>query len=233
MRRVGSQWVMSMIVLAIAARVSNAQSVGARARALLPTGPVRVEVLELWSPPRLNELSLRLQRAAQANPAWWQEHVRRAPPGRPLPYDRKLGLTEGEYQEFLRLSDSVQMRPTRTETVVIERTTVGWRFGVATTLDALRGLEIDTVRNEVHCAFGNLLAAQPIRASPAQRATGPWSGPRWELEAVDSVTRTGTRAAYAVGRHEVTGHTVIYFNAQRVASGQLTTQESLFLRVTR
>jgi hypothetical protein len=221
-----------IIAAAIVSRGSSAQSVGTQARALLPKGPVTVDVLELWTPPRMNELRQRLRNAAQADPAWFQEHVRRAPPGQPLPYDPKLGLTEAEYKEFLRLADSVQMRAVRTETLVIEPIAAGWRFGPATTLSALRGLEIDTVANQVHSSFGNLAAASPIVPSPAQQATGRWGGPRWALEAVDSLTRTGTRAAFAVGKHESTGRTVIYFNAQRVASGQLTSQESLFLRFT-
>jgi hypothetical protein len=219
-----------IVAAAIISRGSSAQSVGAQARALLPKGPVTVDALELWTPPRMNELSQRLRNAARADPAWFQEHVRSAAPGEPLPYDPKLGLTEGEYREFLRLSDSVQMRPVRTETLVIEPIAAGWRFGAATTVSALRGLEIDTVANQVRSSFGNLQIASPITASRAQRATGRWAGPRWTLEAVDSLTRTGTRAAFAVGKHESTGRTVIYFNAQRVASGQLTTQESLFLR---
>jgi hypothetical protein len=200
---------------------------------LLPKGTATVEVLELWAPPRLNELRLQLQRAAQADPAWWREHVRRAQPGQPLPYDRRLGVTEAEYQELLRLSDSVQMRPVRTETIAIEPIAAGWRFGAATTVSALRGLEIDTLKNEVRSEFGVLPAGPPITPGPAQRATGSWGGPRWELEAVDSLTQSATRASFAAGKLQASGHTVIYFNAQRVAGGQLTRRESLFLRLVR
>jgi hypothetical protein len=229
-----TSWRFGIIVIATAilSRGSSAQTVGTQARGLLSKGSVTVDVLELWTPPRMAELSQRLRNAAQADPAWFQEHVRRATPGEPLPYDRRLGLTEAEYHEFLRLADSVQMRPVRTETLVIEPIAAGWRFANATTLSALRGLEIDTVANQVRSSFGILPAASPITPSDAQQATGRWGGPRWALAAVDSLTRTGTRAAFAVGKHESTGRTVIYFNAQRVASGQLTSQESLFLRFT-
>lgn len=222
-----------VIVLACGSRMAVSPSVGAQARAVLSAGPIAVEVLEAWTPPRLNDLRVRLQRAAQADPAWFQEHVRRATPGEPLPYDRRLGLTEREYKDFLLLTDSIQMRPARTETLVIEPTAVGWRFGAATTLSALRGIEMDTVRNQVHSSFGDLLADDPITPGPAQRATGRWGGPRWSLESIDSSTRSGASAAFAVGKHESTGRTIIYFSAQRVTSGQLTTKESLFLRFAR
>jgi hypothetical protein len=64
-------WRSGMIIIAVAfvSRGSSAQSLGAQARALLPKGPVTVDVLELWTPPRMNELSQRLRNAAQADPA--------------------------------------------------------------------------------------------------------------------------------------------------------------------
>jgi hypothetical protein len=106
----------------------SGQSNGKQLQGLLPQGRVNVEVLEMWSPPGLAVLTQRLQQAAQADPTWFQEQVRRAVPGQPLPYHPKLGLTESEYQEFLALSDSVQMKPVRTAHITVEPTRVGWRF---------------------------------------------------------------------------------------------------------
>ena len=209
---------------------ASAQSVGADLHGLLTIGRANAEVLELWSPPQLAILSQRLQQAVQKDPSWWQEHVRRAEPGEPLAYDPKLGLTEAEYREFLMLADSVQMKPVRTVEVVIERSRAGWRFANSTAVAALRGIEIDTVRNQVHSPFGDLVRAAPITASEGQRATGPWGGPRWNLEAVDTLTLTGTVAQFAVGKHSETGRTVIYYDAKRMANGQLSARESLFLR---
>jgi hypothetical protein len=214
-------------------RALPAQSLGAQLRGLLPRGRVTVEVLEMWSPPRLTVLTQRLQQAIQADPAWWQEHVRKAVPGEPLPYDAKLGLTEAEYRDFLALTDSVQMKPVRTADIVIEPSPGGWRFGTASSIAALRNVEIDTVTNVVHSQFGDLGAADPITPGAGQRATGPWGGPRWNLEVVDTTTLTGTVAQFAIGKHTETGRTIIYYDAKRMNSGQLTARESLFLRVVR
>lgn len=137
-----------LVLGATVTRAAAGQSVGSQVRPLLSKGPARVEVMEPWAPPRLNELSVRVQRAAQADPRWWEDRVRNAGSG-PLPYDPKLGITENEYRELQRLADSVQLRPARTETIDIEFTPTGWRFGRATTLFALRGLEIDTVANKI------------------------------------------------------------------------------------
>jgi hypothetical protein len=217
----------------VVSRVVPAQSLGAQLRGLLPRGRVTVEVLEMWSPPRLTVLTQRLQQAIQADPAWWQEHVRKGVPGEPLPYDAKLGLTEAEYRDFLALSDSVQMKTARTAEVVIESSQAGWRFGPASSIAALRNIEIDTVTNTVHSQFGDLGAADPITPSAEQRATGSWGGPRWNLEQVDTTTLTGTVAQFAVGKHTQTGRTIIYYDAKRMNRGQLSARESVFLRVLR
>jgi hypothetical protein len=211
----------------------SAQSNGKKLQGLLPAGRVNVEVLEMWSPPKLAELTQRLQQAAQADPTWFQEQVRQAVPGQPLPYHPKLGLTESEYREFLALSDSVQMKPVRTALISVEPTRVGWRFGIATSLAALQNVEIDTVTNVVRSPFGELGAAEPITPSDEQQATGPWGGPRWRLEAVDTTTMSGSVAQLAIGKHLATGRTVIYYDARRLDKGQLAARESLFLLVVR
>jgi hypothetical protein len=224
-----------MIPVLLQSRAAASQTAGVQLRALLPQGTAAVEVLELWVPPRMNELILRFQRAAQSDPSWFLEHAKRAHPGTPLPYDPKLGLTREEYREFLAFQDSMQMRPIRNDTVIVEHTAVGWRFGAPTSIRGLRGLEIDTVRNLIHSAFGDLTAAAPITPKPEQRATGPWGGPQWKLQDYDPnfdpMTITGTTATFAVGKHATTGHTIIYFEAKRAVNGQIVAREDLFLRV--
>ena len=211
--------------------VLSAQSPGTRLRALLPRGRITVEVLEMWSPPRMVLLTQRLQQAIQADPSWWQEHVRRGVPGEPLAYDARLGLTEPEYREYLALTDSMRMKPARTTDVIIEPSQSGWRFGAASSIPGLRGVEIDTIANVVHSPFGDLATADPIIARSTQRATGPWGGPRWNLDAVDTTTLSGAVAQFAIGKHAETGRTIIYYDAKKMEKGQLSARESLFLRV--
>jgi hypothetical protein len=179
----------------------------------------------------MTALTQRMQQAIQADPTWWQEQVRQAVPGEPLPYHAKLGLTEAEYREFLALTDSVQMKPVRTAEVVIEASRTGWIFGTASSIAGLRNVEIDTITSVVHSPFGDLGAADPITPGAGQRATGPWGGPRWSLEVVDTTTLTGTVAQFAIGKHTQTGRTIIYFDAKSMKNGELSARESLFLRV--
>ena len=221
---------MGIAILASAVTIPiAAQSIGSQLRELLPLGDVQVEVLQPWSPPRLAVLTEKLQTAARADPEWFRSHAASAPPGEALPYHPKLGLTEAEYHEFLALADSTEMRPARAGMLALESTPTGWRVADRSTITALRGLQVDTVANVIHSSFGILVAADPIAPSDDQRATGPWGGPRWALEALDA-TVTGTVATFAIGRLSASRHRVVYFDAKRATNGQITAQESVFLR---
>ena len=207
-----------------------AQSIGSQVRELLSAGDLQVELLELWTPPRLGVLTEKLQTAARDDPAWFRAHAASAVPGEPLPHHPKLGLSEAEYREFLALSDSLQMRPAATGILEVESIPNGWRIGERSTISALRGLQIDTVANVVHSSFGVLASADPIAPSDAQRATGRWGGPRWALEALDASTVTGVVAMFAIGRLSDSKQRVVYFDAKRAQQGQVTAKESVFLR---
>lgn len=224
-----NRWILAALLLA-GCGDSPSRTGPPVAGGLLNLGTSGVEVLEMWSPPRMAALTQRVQTAIQQNPEWWQEHVRRAPPGQPIAYDARLGINEAEYREFLQFADSVRMRPARTDSVVVERTDTGWRFANETGILALRGIEVDTVRGVVRTSYGDLPAADSIQPTSEQRATGQWGGPRWSLEQMDTTSLTGVLAQFAVGRHE-NGRTVIFYDARRAQNGSLLRRESLFLFV--
>jgi len=210
---------------------ASAQSVGAEVRPLLRRGTSKAEVLESWSPPRLRALNRRVQHAILSNKDWWRDQLAHTKPGEVVPYDPKLGLTPAEYGEFIRLAqDSVLMKPVRTVDVVIESVPSGWRFGKSNAVEGLRGVEIDTLKNQVHSEFGDLTAADPIKAGPNQRTTGPWGGPCWK---VNSLTEAGTGSVgkFAIGKLVGTGRTVIYLDARRMEKGRIEARENLFLRM--
>ena len=206
-----------------------AQTIGAQVKDLLPIGDLQVEVLELWSPPRLAVLERKFLAAALADSLWFKAQLAATPPGRPLPYHPKLGLTESEYREFLDLTSRSQMRPTATGVLTIESIPNGWRIGDQSAIAALRGLQIDTVANVVHSSFGTLLSWRPVAPSDAQRI-GRWGGPRWRLVVGDTSSITSTVANFAIGRVSETRQRILYFDGTRTENGQITASESVVLR---
>ncbi|MEM7033757.1 MAG: hypothetical protein AAF629_29705, partial [Chloroflexota bacterium] len=72
---------------------------------LLPTGTTLVDIMELATPPRLEELFVKFQTSIQQDREWWTNYVQQATPGQPLPYHEKMGLREDEYFEVLSLQN--------------------------------------------------------------------------------------------------------------------------------
>ena len=198
---------------------------------ILATTALTVERLEPYVPPRFSLISSKLQIAAQRNPTWFRAQVANAKPGEPLPYEERLGVSRDEYTEYLRLVDSVVMKPVGTDTIMVTPTASGWRFGPATTLAELRGIEIDTVRGVAIAPYGELSAANPIMPSAEQRVTGPWKASRWQRQDVGGTA--GTVATFAIGRFVESGQPILYHSAKELVAGSIQRRVDLVLRGAR
>lgn len=121
-------------------------------------GKFTVDVMELAAPPRANELNQRLKQAVGQNPNWWLEHVKKASPGEPLPYDARLGLSKTEYDEFLELSKKMTTvkKAEATILVVDKGDDVYVLDGGQQLQDFITGIEIDLRNDKVRTPFGNL-----------------------------------------------------------------------------
>jgi hypothetical protein len=190
-------------------------------RELLSVGQVEVTVLTLGAPPRFTELATRIQHAARANQEWWTAHVRSAPEGQPLPYDARMGVSEAEYREMLRLADSVVMQRTGGGTLRISALPTGWRLDGGRAFSELNGIDIDTIARVVRTPFGELREFNVVEANDDQRATGRWAGAQWNLTQVDEATGDGVAASFVLGKLEANHHTLLYFDAKRARNGQI------------
>jgi len=132
---------------------------------------------------------------------------------------------------MLALTDSIQMRPSKSVRLSLASTPSGWRFPDDGPIPGLRGIEIDTTADLVRTPYGTLETHTTLKPSAAQKATGPWGGPQWKLETFDQASGTGVVASFAVGRLETSGQTLIYFDAKQAANGQLTRRTSSMIRL--
>ena len=176
-----------------------------------------MDLMEIAAPPRANELGQRLQQAARANPDWWLEHVKKAKPGEPLPYDSRIGLTDSEYNEFLALSKKMttQKKAESTLTVAAKDDDV-YVFNGGHALPDFNGIEIDLTNDVVRTPFGVLTERSEINA-PEDSALGAWIGTQWKLERPGSNGITGTIAKLAVGKLTQSGRCVIYYDVKHVS----------------
>ena len=207
-------------LLAILFLITSTASAETTFTSSLPSGKVKVDVMQLMGSPRLNELTTKLQTAVQQNKDWWMAHVQKAKPGEALPWDARLGLTRSEYEEFLKSSRDVQLGKAREAEIEFARSPDG-RITVRadSSLPELEGIVINVKNDFVETPFGRTNTRSDITASEEQRTTGPWTGVQWKLESLGETPGTGTIVKFALGKLTRDGRGILYYDAKEIKPG--------------
>lgn len=183
-------------------------------REVIPQGPVQVDVMQLGLARRALELAQRLEANVAQHPQWWDEHVRSAPAGEPIPYDPRMGITEEEYAEFLDLASRSTLVKVGEATLDFEWTgSRRVRLGAEGELAALDGIEIDVVLQQARSRFGPLPERVEIDNTLETGPTGPWRGVQWSGEVVEPERSFGASVQLAIGRLSRDGRGILYYDA--------------------
>jgi hypothetical protein len=183
---------------------------------LLPADGSTVDVMELRAPPRLMELTKKLQQAAAKDPQWWLTHTKTAMPGEPLPYDARSGFTKEEYREFLSLGSKLTLVKVNTINVKVKRDQHRITLTFGEDLPGLEEVVLDTKADTVTTPLGIAAARSLIKASEAQKATGPWNGIQWQLERAEKEPVCNTVVRLALGKLKDSGRGMIYYDVKEI-----------------
>jgi hypothetical protein len=190
------------------------------ARALIPPGEVRADIMDVHPSARMEALAAKFNAAARADPNGFLRRIQDAGAGQPLPYDPALGLTKAEYDEFLR--DSKELRLEKVGESTLRFASVGdsrFRVVAGDALPQLSDVIIDLKRDAIDTPYGLCSDRSDIVASPEQTVTGQWDGIQWHFEQGDATT-TATSVSFAIGRLVVSRRGILYYNAKRVVNGR-------------
>lgn len=185
-------------------------------RSYIHEGRFMADVMAPVAPPRMAELTARLQQAAKDNPEWFREQVKLAKPGEPLPYDSRMGLSQAEYSDFIAMSGQMTMEKQGEGEISI----IAMGDGVFTIdggprLPDLAGVQIDFARKEVRTPHGVAKEQAPVNAS-AGSALGAWTGVEWKMSRLNPQTKAGASVKFALGTLQPSGRSVIYYNVTKL-----------------
>lgn len=191
-------------------------------RALLPVGTLTVDAMDVAPSPRMTELSQKLQAAVRQNAEWFQQQVRSARPGEPLPYDARLGLTRAEYEEFLRLAGSIELRKVAEAPLVVRAEGTRLVFDGGTGMPDLTGVAIDLAADQLVTPLATVTGSREVHNDSARSGIGPWHGRTWAVEELSADAREGKLVSLSVGRLRESGRGVIYWQQRQVQGGRQT-----------
>ena len=197
---------------------------------MVPDGVVTADVMTLQINQRGQKLFERFQVSISQNPQWWAEHIKKAIPGEPLPYDPRLGLSKSEYSEMLSLMN--QMTLNKVGEVSLEFIPEGrkrYRVSCPELEEYLTDVHIDLENDWVDTPFGRLNDRGQINNTDPDSPTGPWTGARWRLEDPSDQEPFGTVALFSLGRRTEDHRSVLYYKVRRVLPEQQPVKIDLLL----
>jgi len=140
----------------------------------------------------------KVEKAAEADPEWFQEHSKKAPPGVPLPFDPKLGLTKQEYDDYLKLWDQRELKAVEPIVVSLRENGDGtWSITTAGGAHPIATLKYDPEADVFVSPNGKMERLEDVNADK-RSILGEWTGHEWKYQAEDEFEKT--KENFAIGQ---------------------------------
>lgn len=200
---------------------------------LIPGDRTTVDLMQLVPPHRLVELSQKFKTALQkhADREWLSTLIKNTPPGQPLAYDSRLGVSQTEYQEFLNLSKKLTMKKVGKSNLTVKQEREKFVFIGSDSLSDLTGIKLDLDRNLLETPYGTTTELTEVSADPErQRLTGTWNGVTWKLAQFDRNTNSQIKVQFSLGKLTQTGRGILQYEVIRISDRAVAKANPLILQ---
>ena len=196
---------------------------------LLPAESGLVDVMGIGLTPRGASLAKKIQEAAAKHGPWFQAQMKLRKPGEPLPYHPNLGMTESEWEEFLRLNKKKTLVKTGQAALSVKKLGDGkYRFSAKGTLQVLNAITIDLKKSRVETPRGTCDLLDRVKTPKGH--SFPWDGYVWEgLRPIVIEQSKGRVTRFHIGKLRGTNTGIIYYSANGFENGKLQTPIKLFI----
>lgn len=194
-----------------------------KALAFLPKDEfVKGAITVVVPPTDLDKYVAKVEAAAAKDPEWFREHSKNAAQGVPLPYDVKLGLTEAEYDEYLKLWDAREFKAV--EAVILQlKEGSDKRWSITAAVGGQQGggslpistLKYDSEKDVFLSPNGTLERLEDVSADK-RSILGEWSGHEWRYAEETSLGKT--KENFAIGKTGDGKFGLIVYRMQEISS---------------
>lgn len=232
--------VLTLIVaggISLPAKAGNSRDLAAYINALIPSGEVSINLMEIGLSPtdsaRYTELNNKIKKSVAEHQEWFQKFLQENVDVSPLPYHENLGLTEDEYKEILTLNDKAKMHKKSDGKIQIVKDGTKIRITGIAGVNVLTNLVIDLANNTIETQYGICKSTGALVMFDEQSPTGPWSGYVWNLPKSETkpatspnqpTTQVLTSIAVYIGQLDQTKETIIYVDT-KITENQTSTKK--------
>lgn len=192
--------------------------------------PVKAQIFTVIPPDEFDSFVQKLSEVAQKDGAWYAEHSKKTPAGSPIPlYDEKLGMSQDEYDAFVKLWDSREAKKLADVLLVLEEEKAGsWKINASGEARALTLLRYNGETNTFSSPNGELVAIADVNA-PESSLLGAWKGKEWRYLSENSLTQM--KENIALGKTADGKYSILIYRIQEVtAKGRPLFDKSLLIR---
>lgn len=180
-------------------------------------------------PDELAKFVNKVEEAARSDPEWFREQTKKAPQGVPLPFDPKLGLTQQEYDEYLKLWDAREFKAVEAVVITLSEDSEGmWRITTANGAQAISTLKYDPKKDVFISPNGTMNRLEDVKADK-RSILGEWTGHEWKFEEENEFEKT--KENFAIGKTADGKFGLLVYRMQAVTSeGTRLQDDSLVVR---
>lgn len=202
---------------------------------LLPSGEFTVDIMDkVTMSPRRQELQLKFMQGVKSNQEWFlQQQKIVEQTGTAIPYDLRLGMTEPEWNEYIKLTEDIsdmQVVSSGVTKVTISKQNGVISFKTDEKLAYLNAITIDAKNNTVQVLGHVLHPLDTICVNKADNVfKSAWRGYKWEFSEPSDLTMPSTQEEMAsfsmklysvtLGLFERTGKTYLNIKGAEISDG--------------
>lgn len=178
----------------------------------------RAEAVAIIPPKEIEKYLLKVREAVEADPEWALEFRKSSSPGKPLPYDEKMGLTKEEYADYLVLWAKRDMAPLPDGevTLKLESPKEGEWVIRATGMGVPVSLIRYDVKSDVMNSPNGKMTRLPDIDADEQSVMGAWTGHEWKFEEEGILGRT--KENLAIGKTKEGNFGLLVYRLQEVST---------------
>lgn len=185
---------------------------------LKPDVNTRAELVAIVPPKEIDKYLLKIREAVEANPEWAVEFRSKSEPGKPLPYDEKMGLTKEEYADYLVLWAKRDMQPLPDGELILRLESP--KEGEWVIRANGMGVPISLIRYDVKSDVMNSPNGKMVRLpdidADEQSVMGAWTGHEWKFEEEGVLGRT--KENLAIGKMKKGDYGLLVYRLQEVST---------------
>lgn len=177
---------------------------------------VQAESIVVVPPVGMDKFLAKVEAAAKQDPAWFKQFSKDAKPGTPLPYHEKLGLTQEEHAEYLKLWAKREFRSQAKVLLQLKEVKDGeWSITATGPGNPISTLRYVVKEDVMKSPNGALKRIEDVKADE-QSLLGGWAGHEWRFQ--EETSLANIKENFAIGQTTDKKYCYLVYRVQEVSS---------------